>query len=297
MTNTNRLKYICGFLWLFLIISVPFSANAQKVKLEVSKRVVDLKLQSKLMNREMPYRVILPVDYGNSNEKTFYPTVYLLHGLTGHYDNWGDKAKLEEYTSPYKYIIVMPEGNNGWYSDSESVETDKYESYIIQELIPEVEKKYRAKKEREGRVIAGLSMGGYGSIKFGLKYPEKFVLVGSFSGALRATEILAKDVAGWKVLADSITTAFGDADSKTRKANNIFKILESTSKEDLNKLPFFYIDCGTEDGLLKQNQDFANLLLVQKVPHEYRQLPGKHEWQYWETQIQEFLKLSQKFVK
>lgn len=295
--KNNKFRFVGRFLLLFLLAAVPYSAFAQKAELKKSDRTSDYKLNSKLMKRQMPYRVILPIGYENSNEKTFYPTVYLLHGLTGHYDNWGDKAGLEKYTESYKYIFVMPEGDNGWYSDSAINQNDKYESYIIDELIPEIEKSFRAKKERGGRVIAGLSMGGYGGLKFGIKHPDKFVLAGSFSGALRAAEFNGKDLGGWKVLADSITATFGELDSETRKENNIFKLVKDKSGEQIKQLPFIYLDCGTEDGLIKQNQDFANLLLENKIPHEFRQLPGKHDWEYWNSQIREFLELSRKFVK
>ncbi len=295
--KNNKFRFTGRFLLLFLLATVPYTAFAQKAELKKSGRTSDYKLDSKLMKREMPYRVILPVGYENSNEKTFYPTVYLLHGLTGHYDNWGDKAGLEKYTESYGYIFIMPEGDNGWYSDSAKNENDKYESYIIDELIPEVEKKFRAKKERGGRVIAGLSMGGYGGLKFGIKHADKFVLAGSFSGALRAAEFNGKDLGGWKVLADSITTTFGEADSETRKENDIFKLVKDKSGEQIKQLPFIYLDCGTEDGLIKQNQDFANLLFEKKIPHEFRQLPGKHDWAYWNSQIREFLELSKKFIK
>ncbi|MGI8543600.1 MAG: alpha/beta hydrolase [Aridibacter sp.] len=295
--KNNKFRFVGRFLLLFLLAAVPYSAFAQKAELKKSDRTSDYKLDSKMMKRQMPYRVILPIGYENSNEKTFYPTVYLLHGLTGHYDNWGDKAGLEKYTESYKYIFVMPEGDNGWYSDSAINQNDKYESYIIDELIPEIEKSFRAKKERGGRVIAGLSMGGYGGLKFGIKHPDKFVLAGSFSGALRAAEFNGKDLGGWKVLADSITATFGELDSETRKENDIFKLVKDKSGEQIKQLPFIYLDCGTEDGLIKQNQDFANLLLENKIPHEFRQLPGKHDWEYWNSQIREFLELSRKFVK
>lgn len=296
--NFTKSKFANKFLWLFLLAAIPFSAHAQKAAVKDSSRIQDYKLNSKLMKREMPYRVIMPTNYNDAGNKTeFYPTVYLLHGLTGHFDNWGDKAKLNEYTKNYNYIIVMPEGNNGWYSDSENIANDKYESYIIEDLMPEVEKKFRVKKARESRVIAGLSMGGYGSLKFGLKHPEKFVLVGSFSGALRAAEFDYVALRSWKALTDSIKDTFGENGSKTRKENNLFEILKTKSPEQSKQLPFIYLDCGTEDGLIKQNQDFANLLFEKKIPHEFRQLPGKHEWQYWEAQIQEFLELTRKFVK
>src|SRR5690606_6284019 len=117
------------------------------------------KLDSKLMKREMNYRVILPKDYAAVKEKR-YPTIFLLHGLFGNQDNWSTLTKLTTYAEKYEIIIVMPHGANGWYTDNVSKPEDKYESYIIKELIPEVDKKFRTKNERKSRAIAGLSMGG-----------------------------------------------------------------------------------------------------------------------------------------
>ena len=283
-------------LFLFLALSLPFSVQAQKAETE---NVVKLngfqnyKLTSKLTNREMPYRVILPANYNNSNEKTFYPVIYLLHGLTGHFDNWTDRTKLAEYAKKYNYIIVTPEGGDGWYTDSVSVPADKYESYIIQELIPEVDKKFRTIADREHRIIAGLSMGGYGAIKFGLKYPEKFILVGSFSGALGIVALPSKATTTFP----SIKNVFGEDESPTRKNNDIFRVVRESAAEQIKALPFIYFDCGTEDFLFQSNRDFADLLVEKKIKHEFRQLPGGHTWTFWNAQVQEFLELSMKFIK
>jgi S-formylglutathione hydrolase FrmB len=255
-------------------------------------------LKSKLMGRQMPYGVILPVGYEQSNEKTFYPVVYLLHGLTGHFDNWINRSKLREHAKNYNYIIVTPEGNNGWYTDSATVQTDKYESYIVEELMPEIEKNFRAKKDRTSRSIAGLSMGGYGSIKFGLKHPDKFALVGSFSGALQAASLSNKLLGNsWKALTDSIMSTYGADDSVTRRANDVFRIVREMPAERNKNLPFIYFDCGTEDGLIATNREFSNLLLEKKIAHEFRQLPGKHDWSFWNAQVEEFLELSRRFIK
>ncbi len=243
-------------LWLVLALSTSFSVQAQKPKTELDKPKIalqtvvpstqDFQLNSKLMARQMPYRIILPVNYSSSNEKTFYPAIYLLHGLSGHFDNWADKTKLKDYAKNYNYIIVMPEGNDGWYTDSATVSADKYESYIIQELIPEIEKKFRAKSGRENRAVAGLSMGGYGSIKFGLKYPEMFSLVGSFSGALGAAAWTKENLGQNQWVAPSIMAVYGNADTATRKGNDIFKLarlllrlskLRQLRPTDLNLLP------------------------------------------------------------
>ncbi len=300
-------------LWLFILLVLPLSSLAQnlpppkpikppKSSPPVGTQIVvfkteDFKLDSKLMAREMPYRVILPVNYKTSNEKTFYPVIYLLHGLTGHFDNWADKTKLTDYAEKYNYIIVMPEGDNGWYSDSASVPNDKYESYIIKELIPEIDKKFRTVADKKYRAVAGLSMGGYGSIKFGLKYPEMFSLAGSFSGALGAATLTEKEVGTKGAVAESILSVYGKPESETRQANDIFRMIKEISPDKIKSLPFIYVDCGTEDFLYQNNREFANLLQEKKIPHEFRQLPGGHDWRFWDSQIKEFLELSDRFLK
>lgn len=285
-------------IYLILILFLAFCSPVFAQNKEQQGKVEDFKINSKLMSREMPYRVILPVNYDQKDTTIRYPVIYLLHGLTGHFDNWSDKTKLKEYAGKYKYIIVMPEGNDGWYSDSETVPNDKYESYIIQELIPEIDSKFQTGSQRESRIIAGLSMGGYGSLKFGLKYPDKFILVGSFSGAFMAPSLTAKTLGtGWKALTDSILSVYGDENSQTRKDNDIFKILREMPQEKIKELPFIYLDCGTEDGLIQTNREFTDILFQKKIPHEFRQLPGKHDWKFWDSQIFEFLELTTKFIK
>jgi putative tributyrin esterase len=259
----------------------------------LAANVTEGKLDGKLMARQMPYRVVLPAAYSAEKEKRF-PVIYLLHGLTGHYSNWTDKTKIAEYALRHSAIIVTPEGDNGWYSDSVSRPNDKYESYIVKELIPEIDAKYRTIKQRSGRSVVGLSMGGYGGLKFGLKYPELFSLAGSFSGALGAASFSEKNAGA---IGKSLDAVFGPADSETRKANDIFAIIRNASPEKIKAFPFLYIDCGTEDFLIDNNRDFMSLLVEKNVPHEFRQLPGGHTWPYWDQQVQEFLRVSDKFLK
>lgn len=299
-------KHIFARLFLsFLFLTFVFVVSAQTPKPEIEKPKTnaeiaakswrDFQLDSKLMRRKMPYRVVLPTNY--ESEKISYSVVYLLHGLTGHYDNWADRTKLADYAKNYKYIVVMPEGNNGWYSDSATVAADKYESYIIQELIPEIEKNFRTKTARENRAIAGLSMGGYGAVKFGFKYPQMFALVGSFSGALGAASLTEKEIGKTGTIAESINGVFGASDNANRAANDVFKMAREASSEQIKSFPFVYQDCGTEDFLYKNNRDFADLLQTKKIPHEFREAPGGHDWKFWNSQIKEFLELSERFIK
>jgi len=273
---------------LALIVVASLAIAAQTVpKLPANEPTY--KLKSKLMGREMPYRVIFPLAYlGQTSEK--FPVIYLLHGLAGHYDNWTDKTKIAEYSARYKFIVVTPEGGDGWYTDSATISTDKYEDYIIKELIPGIDAKFRTLADRDHRIIAGLSMGGYGAIKFGLKYPDLFSLVGSFSGALDAPLRGPKS----EFLRPSIISVFGPEDSKTRKDNDVYSILRAISADQIKNIPFIYLDCGTEDSFFQINRDFDALLVEKKIPHEFRELPGKHEWPYWDAQIKEFLQVANK---
>ena len=265
------------------------AAAPQAVNKFTPLRIQSYQLKSSLMGREMPYKIIFPAGYrndGNGNRR--YAVLYLLHGLFGHFDNWTDKTKIVDYSEPYNLIIVTPEGGDGWYTDSATVANDKYESYIIQELIPEIDKKFRTVADRKNRIIAGLSMGGYGAIKFGLKYPDKFSLVGSFSGALDAP-LRGQDN---KNLRPSIVSVFGPDGSKTRTDNDIYRMVREASAETMKSLPYVYFACGTEDFLFQPNREFDTLLLEKKVPHEYRELPGAHTWDFWDAQVQEFLRVA-----
>ena len=256
-----------------------------------SASVETIQFQSKLTNATLPYNVILPPDYRGSRA-TRYPVLYLLHGFGGHYSDWVTRTNVADYAAQYRMIVVMPEGNNGWYTDSAGVASDKYESYILKELIPDVQKRYRTIEARYGRAVAGLSMGGYGALKFGLKTPETFAFVGSLSGALSAPAWTEDDLKNLKAIRDSVFSVFGSVGSETRKANDIYEMTRGLSAARVAALPYIYLDCGTEDFLIGLNQQFAALLREKKIPHEYRELPGDHNWAYWDQQVQEVLKIA-----
>ena len=270
-----------------------FSAFAQKASAEITRSAPDQlavreeKLASRLLGRNVPFRVLAPLDYDQKgSESARYDVIYLLHGLFGHFDNWTTKTSLARYAATYRFIIVMPEGGDGWYTDSVKVPSDKYESYIVKELIPEIDKRFRTFADRDHRVIAGLSMGGYGAIKFGLRHPEMFSLVGSFSGALDAP-LRGQD---GSTLWATLLPVYGPLGSTTRRQNDIFTLLRNAP--DRATLPFIYLDCGTDDMFITTNREFDSLLIEKKIPHEYRELPGKHDWKYWDQQVQEFLRLA-----
>lgn len=256
-------------------------------------RVEAVPFESKLVGRPLHYNVVLPVDYAQTaREKTRYPVLYLLHGLGGSAGDWvSQRARLAEHAAEHRLIIVVPEGRDGWYTDSATVAADKFETYFVEELMPDVQRRFRTVEAREGRAVAGLSMGGYGALKFGLKHPEKFALAASMSGALAAPSWKPEDPLP-EFVKPSVGRVFGPGDSETRKANDIFRLAREMTAERVAALPFLYLDCGTEDFLIQSNRDLSALLLERKIPHEYRQLPGGHSWPYWDRQVREILKLA-----
>ncbi|HKC62828.1 MAG TPA: alpha/beta hydrolase family protein [Pyrinomonadaceae bacterium] len=276
---------------LLLILLLSFVAYGQDA---ITTSVETVQFKSKLVGATLPYSVVLPSTYKIAgHEKLRYPVLYLLHGLAGHYDNWLSKTKLKDYAAAYQMIIVTPEGNDGWYTDSATVPTDKYESYIMQELIPDVESRYRTIREREGRGIAGLSMGGYGALKFGVKYPEKFIFAASISGALDPTvrsDANPRNI--WSFLRPSVMQTFGAPDNPVRAANDLQKLIRDLQTQQIPSLPFFYLDCGTEDSFITTNREMSAILLERKIRHEFRELPGTHSWAYWDSQVQEVLRLA-----
>jgi putative tributyrin esterase len=279
--QTNRARIVLLAIFLCLTLTAqPQGASVETVQ-----------FQSKLVSATLPYNVILPPDY-RASSATRYPVLYLLHGFGGHYSDWVTRTNVADYASQYRMIVVMPEGNDGWYTDSADVATNKYESYFLKELIPDVEKRYRTIQTRYGRGIAGLSMGGYGALKFGLKTPDTFAFAGSLSGTL--------DVAAWtedylknlKSIRDSVSKVFGPLGSLTRQNNDLFEIVRGISPSRTANLPYFYLDTGTEDFFASNSQQFVLLLREKKIPHEYRELPGEHNWAYWDQQVPGVLQLA-----
>jgi putative tributyrin esterase len=258
-------------------------------------RVKTVQFESKLVGKTLPYNVLLPIDYDHPASKAKrYPVVYLLHGLTGHYSNWFERTSLADYAAPYGLIVVTPEGNDSWYTDSVTVPSDKYETYIIEELLPDVQRRYRAVETREGRAIAGLSMGGYGALKFGVKHPQTFAFAGSMSGALDVTSWKEADMAAFQWIWKTLLPVFGAENNPSRPANDVLKLFHDLPAEKFTALPYVYFDCGTEDPLFPSNRMLAEILLQRKIPHQYRQLPGKHDWLYWDAQVKEVLRLAAK---
>jgi len=243
----------------------------------------DVRFESAALRREVPYRVLLPADYESSRRR--YPVLYLLHGLDGSYANWTERTRVAEYAAGHNLIIVTPEGANSWYLNWHEGDTERWEDYIVRDLIAEIDARYRTVQSRDGRYIAGLSMGGYGAMRLGLTHPHLFAVAASFSGAFHVARL---ETYGWTDgLRAEFARAFGPAGGAHRASHDL---MLSVRNANARLQPLLYFDCGTEDPFLAANREFAQALRGAGFAYVYREYPGAHNWAYWNERIAEFLR-------
>ena len=269
-------KLLAGLLFFSLAISLHAQSH---------KRVDTVVFESAVLHSKAPFRIILPEGYDQGEER--YPVLLLLHGFGDTYSAWTEKTYIVLYTRRYPLIIVMPDGKTGWYANGAGSGV-RWEDYIMKDLVPYVDAHYRTLQDQGRIAVAGLSMGGYGAIKLGLKYHETFSFAASLSGVLGITDRTDEQMGKWgDEFVHSVHDAFGPAGSPARAANDPKQLLDIPAAE----IPFLYVDWGTEDDLLPDSRRFSELLQAKHFPHEYRERTGVHDWLEWDHQIQEVLRV------
>jgi S-formylglutathione hydrolase FrmB len=209
-----------------------------------------------------------------------FPVFYLLHGLSDNHTAWTRRTSIERYVQDLPLIVVMPNGERSFYTDAASASHAAFETYIMRDLIGFVDSTLQTIPTREGRVIGGLSMGGYGAVKLALKHPDMFCAAVSHSGALgRTRDLTEDDDSDW---AREVRTIFGT--NPRGSDNDLFALAE---KIDRARLPALRIDCGVDDFLIEHNRNFHTHLNTLNIAHEYEEFPGAHTWEYWDTHVQE----------
>jgi S-formylglutathione hydrolase FrmB len=243
--------------------------------------VRDQVFHSVSLQRDMHYRILFPKEYFRSKHR--FAVLYLLHGLYGDFLNWDTKTHLEDYARGMPLLIVMPDAGDSWYTNSATIPQDKFEDYIVKDLITEIDSRYRTIRDRHDRAIAGLSMGGYGAVKLALKYPELFAFAGSLSGAMNAPENLDTLRQDFRA---KLLEVFGNEVSPQRRENRISLLLTVPRQ---SPTPYLYLACGTEDFFLDANRTLVLQLSSRKLVYEYHETPGGHTWEYWDSALQAML--------
>ena len=236
----------------------------------------DITFHSAALNRDMPYRVYLPAKLVPDQK---LPVVYLLHGGNGGFRDWSNDSDVTHYAEQ-GLILVMPEGAFSYYTNAVGKPQDKYEDYLVNDLISDVEVRFPAAKSRENRAIIGISMGGFAAIKLALSRPDVFIFVAAFSPSI---DILHRKFSPkrfgewWR-----IRNLFGPTGSPSRSASDPFVLVQSANP---TATPYIFMTSGEQEPLLDPIRRFASRLQARHFAYEFHTKPGAHDWNQWDAQI------------
>ncbi|MDH5400057.1 MAG: esterase family protein [Cyclobacteriaceae bacterium] len=252
----------------------------------------ELSMQSNILKMERKYAIYLPPDYESSQRS--YPVLYLLHGGGDDQTGWvqfgevmhiANKSINKGDATPM--IIVMPDANTGqrgYFNDV--TEKWRYEDFFFEEFMPFVEGKYRIKKEKRYRAIAGLSMGGGGSFVYALHRPDLFSSACPLSAS---TGPLTLDDARRWVERRGMNTSYKEGElGAWYKKYSVLQLIEALPEEN-KKAVRWYIDCGDDDFLYEGNSLVHIAMRKKEIPHEFRIRNGGHTWTYWRKSLPDVL--------
>lgn len=234
------------------------------------------------------HRGIIPLAQGIEPRKKS-KTLILLHGLTDNWVAWAHRSRIYSFAEYYDIAVVMPEVQRSFYQDMKN--GMHYFTYITEELPKLVSEMFQISVEPEDLMIAGLSMGGYGALKCGLTYPERYSAVGAFSSA--------SDMEGFvtNIPVRKETVGFDrDVAGMFGETLNIPDMSRLKHLTDLcagkEKLPKIYMACGRQDELFDQNIELRDYMIEKGLPHKWEDWEGIHDWDFWDVAIQNFLQLA-----
>jgi S-formylglutathione hydrolase FrmB len=238
--------------------------------------VQDVSFFSAALQRQMPYRVYLPAKLPPGQK---LPVVYLLHGNGGGFREWSNYSNVAQYAAR-GMILVMPEGGSSYYVNSALKPEDRFEDYLVHDLIADVETRFPAAAGRENRAIAGVSMGGFAAVYLALTRPDLFVFAGAISPAI---DVPSRRFS-FRRWSQSLRfrSIFGPSGSETRQARDPFHLVQSA---DSAMTPYIYLTAGEREPLLEPNRRFAARLRELHFSHEFHTQPGGHDWGEWNSQI------------
>jgi S-formylglutathione hydrolase FrmB len=228
---------------------------------------------SSAMKKDIKAVVITPDTYQKGK---IFPVVYLLHGAGDIYSGWITKApNVVALSDTYQQIIVCPDGNvTSWYFDSPVNKDWKYETYITSELIPWIDGHYKTIKDRKGRGITGLSMGGHGALYLSFRHQDLFGTAGSMSGGVDIRPFPKN----WKI-EEKLGSYAGYPENWEK--NTVINLVHLLTPKSLALI----IDCGSDDFFYKVNVNLHEKLLERNIPHDFIIRPGGHTWPYWQNAV------------
>ena len=248
--------------------------------------LIEMNLVSHALLRCVPVQVILPADKWNADgtlmPRRKFKTLYLLHGLWGNCTDWVTCSRIRQWAEKRDLAVVMPSGDNSFYVDRPET-NNNYGEFLGRELIEMTRRMFPLSEKREDTFIAGLSMGGFGAMRNGLKYSDTFGAIASFSGAFHVMDPAAFDPKT-RAFGQGV---FGDLDEFVKSDKNPVVLAKSLAASEVK--PKIYMSCGTEDHLMPANRVFRALLEENGFDVTWHEAPGDHDWDFWNEEIQRIL--------
>ncbi len=255
---------------------------------------IQVNYMSQALMRTVAVQVLLPADKVvfpgmPEPEGAPYKTLYLLHGIFGNNTDWINGTNIQRWADEKNLAVVMPSGENMFYLDQEKNHA-LYGDFIGRELVEMTRKMFPLSDKREDTFIAGLSMGGYGALRNGLKYHGTFGYIGALSAALIVDGLEGRtDETPLFIESRSYAeSVFGDL-SKVKESDKNPEWLALKLKEAGEEMPRIYMACGTEDSLFPANQKFYRSLCEAGIDVKFAADPGSHTWDFWNEHIKEVL--------
>lgn len=230
---------------------------------------------------ELSTSLSLLIPEGAPRGVTGHPTLFLLHGLSDDDSMWVRQTSIERYAAERGLAVVMPQVHRSYYSDE--VHGGDYWAFLSDELPRLLSHAFRLTSDPAERFVAGLSMGGYGAMKWALRKPGAFGAAASLSGALGLAQ---RTVGGPGTLDPRLWDAIFDSRSIVGTDDDVVALLRARARGG-DTIPPLYVCCGTEDALFPENQAFIAAAAEEGVPLEVSLGPGAHEWAYWDARIRE----------
>ena len=252
---------------------------------------IQMNIFSKTLMRTVPVNVILPVDkIGADNDeisdKKSYKILYLLHGILGNYMDWVTGTRIQRYAEEHDLVVVMPSGDNAAYID-QVASHNLYGEFIGKELVEMTRKMFPLSCKKEDTFIGGISIGGYGAMRNGLKYHETFGAIISLSGVLNIDKFRERnnDTDNFIERRDFTEAVWGDLNKVAISDKNPKYLVEQMLKQGV-RFPKIYLACGKDDFLLEANEEFRDYLKEKGIEVTYESGEGGHEWDFWDEYIE-----------
>ncbi len=244
--------------------------------------LIEMTFASDTLQRWTEVTVILPVEKaGNPTavKPELFSSLYLLHGYSGNTKDWLTYSNIRLLAEQYDLAVIMPSGENGFYVDNEAGELKN--GQFIKELVEYTRKIFPLSSDRTKTFIGGLSMGGFGALRNGMKYSELFGKIFSLSGAFIVEDIAGKETGYRDAIAGYgyYSRVFGDLNTIKDSENNPLICTKQALKKGI--VPEVFMACGTEDFLCNNNRQMKNALQQIGLMPLYYEDTGIHDWIFW----------------